>query len=688
MKCTKEYRLNYTERAKKIVDSLTLEEKVHLMSGSVDLVKLLQEMAENPELHYNDVPYPAGGIKDKGIPPLLFCDGPRGVVCGTGKSTCFPVPMLRGATFDVDLEERIGRAIGREIRAYGGNLFGGVCINLPYNPGWGRSQETYGEDSFHLGQMGSALVRGVQSENVIACIKHYAFNSMEISRFKVSVDCDKRAEREVFLSHFKDCIDAGAACVMTAYNLYKGIHCGHHDYLVNKVLKEEWGFDGFVISDFVWGIRDTVEAANGGMDVEMPGTIYFGDKLVEAVRKGLVPEERINDAALRIVRTLLAFTEADDKEYDQSVIGCDEHIALALEAAEKGITLLQNRNNVLPFDRDKITRIAVFGRLADKEVTGDFGSSRVYPKYVVTPLQGISKAAPGAEVIFDEGKDLERARKLAREVDAVVFVVGYDHNDEGEYVPEDIVGGGTNFKGGDRRDLGLHRDEIELIKAVGPENRNSVVVLLGGNMIMMTEWKDYVSAILMAYYPGMEGGTAIGRIIFGDVNPSGKLPFVVPYKEEHLPQVNWDTTYQYYGYYHGYAKLEKEGITPLFPYGFGLSYTTFKIEDAKFGVEDGQVVAQCRITNTGNREGAEVLQMYVGFKNSKVDRPVKLLRGFKRVELKPGESKEVIISCPIEKLCWYNPVTNNWELEKMDYEVYIGTSSDNRDLLQGKISLS
>lgn len=688
MKCTKEYRLNYTERAKKIVDSLTLEEKVHLMSGSVDLVKLLQEMAENPELHYNDVPYPAGGIKDKGIPPLLFCDGPRGVVCGTGKSTCFPVPMLRGATFDVDLEERIGRAIGREIRAYGGNLFGGVCINLPYNPGWGRSQETYGEDSFHLGQMGSALVRGVQSENVIACIKHYAFNSMEISRFKVSVDCDKRAEREVFLSHFKDCIDAGAACVMTAYNLYKGIHCGHHDYLVNKVLKEEWGFDGFVISDFVWGIRDTVEAANGGMDVEMPGTIYFGDKLVEAVRKGLVPEERINDAALRIVRTLLAFTEADDKEYDQSVIGCDEHIALALEAAEKGITLLQNRNNVLPFDRDKITRIAVFGRLADKEVTGDFGSSRVYPRYVVTPLQGISKAAPGAEVIFDEGKDLERARKLAREVDAVVFVVGYDHNDEGEYVPEDIVGGGTNFKGGDRRDLGLHRDEIELIKAVGPENRNSVVVLLGGNMIMMTEWKDYVSAILMAYYPGMEGGTAIGRIIFGDVNPSGKLPFVVPYKEEHLPQVNWDTTYQYYGYYHGYAKLEKEGITPLFPYGFGLSYTTFKIEDAKFGVEDGQVVAQCRITNTGNREGAEVLQMYVGFKNSKVDRPVKLLRGFKRVELKPGESKEVIISCPIEKLCWYNPVTNNWELEKMDYEVYIGTSSDNRDLLQGKISLS
>jgi len=688
MKCTKEYRLSYTERAKKIVDSLTLEEKVSLMSGAVSLESMIKDMMENPERHYNYIPYRAGGIEEKGIPPLLFCDGPRGVVCGTGKSTCFPVPMLRGATFDVELEERIGRAIGKEVRAYGGNFFGGVCINLPYNPGWGRSQETYGEDSFHLGQMGSALVRGVQSQNVIACIKHYAFNSMEISRFKVNVECDKRTEREVYLSHFKDCIDAGVASVMSAYNRYKGVYCGHNDYLLNKVLKGEWDFDGFVISDFVWGIRDTVEAANGGMDVEMCCTLHFGEKLVKAVRDGLVPEERINDAALRIVRTLLAFTEADDNSYDESVIGCDEHIALALEAAEKGITLVQNKNSVLPFNRDKISRIVVLGRLANEEVTGDFGSSRVYPRYVVTALQGISNAVPGAEVIFDKGEDIEHAKRLAKEADAVVLVVGYDHNDEGEYISENEVDSYTGAIGGDRRDsLGLHREDIDLIKAVGPENRNSVVVLIGGNMIMMTEWKDYVNAIMMAYYPGMEGGTAIARILFGDVNPSGKLPFVVPYRESDLPQVNWDTTEQYYGYYHGYAKLEKEGIKPLFPYGFGLSYTTFKIENAEFSVDDKKVTAKCKITNTGERDGAEVVQMYVGFKNSKVDRPVKLLRGFKRVELKAGESKEVSISCPIEKLCWYNPETNNWELEKMDYEVYIGTSSDNDDLLQGKITL-
>lgn len=229
MKCTKEHRLSFTEKAKKIVDSLTLEEKVSLMSGSCTLQDMITEMQENPDAHYNHKPYRAGGIEEKGIPPMLFCDGPRGVVCGMRKATCFPVSMLRGASFDIELEEQIGEAIGREVRAFGGNLFAGVCINLPYNPGWGRSQETYGEESFHLGEMGKALIMGVQEENVLACVKHYAFNQMEVSRFKVSVDCDKRTEREVFLPHFKKCVDAGAASVMSSYNLYQGVKCGHHN---------------------------------------------------------------------------------------------------------------------------------------------------------------------------------------------------------------------------------------------------------------------------------------------------------------------------------------------------------------------------------------------------------------------------------------------------------------------------
>lgn len=689
MKCTKEYRLKHTKQAQSILDNLTLEEKVSLMSGKISLQNEMRYMEEDPDnKHYNYIPYPAGGIEKVNLPPMLFCDGPRGVVCGNGKSTCFPVSMLRGASFDTELEEKIGHAIGKEIRAFGGNLFGGVCINLPYNPGWGRSQETYGEESFHLGQMGSALVRGVQEEDVIACIKHYAFNQMENARFKVSVDCDKRTEREVYLAHFKDCIEAGAAAVMSSYNLYKGTHCGHHDYLLNQVLKKEWDFDGFVMSDFYWGVKDTVEAANGGQDMEMAHTRYFGDKLVQAVKEGLVSEEKINEAALRIIRTLLAFTSEYDKRIDDSVLACKEHISLALESARKGITLLQNNHEVLPLDKKNVKKLLVLGELGKSEPIGDHGSSWVRPPYVISPVQGIEMVSPNMEVVFDKGDDLEQAKQLAKQADVVVFVVGYDYDDEGEFVSEDEAEGYTGSMGGDRKhSLGLHQNEINLIKTVGPVNQNSIVVLIGGNMIMMTEWKDSVSAIIMAYYPGMEGGRAIGEILFGEVNPSGKLPYVLPYKEEELPKVDWDATYQYYDYYHGYAKLEKEGKKPLLPYGFGLSYTTFEVSDASFKKDDNHIMASCRIKNTGKMEGTEVLQMYVGFTNSSLDRPAKLLRGFVRVFLVPGEEKQVKISCPIEKLSYFNERTNQMELEHMEYEIYVGTSSKNEDLIMGIINL-
>ena len=689
---TKEQRLAYTSKAQEIVDQLSLEEKVYLMSGNMTL----KDMGEEAEkgLHYNEEPYVAGGNKRLGVPEMKFVDGPRGAVSGN-RGTTFPVPMARGAAFDVELEERIGVAIAEEIRAHGGNLFGGVCINLPRNPGWGRSQEVYGEDSFHLGALGSALVKGVQSKNVIATVKHFAFNSMENARFKVNVTADKRTEREVYLAHFKDTIDAGAASVMSSYNKYQGSYAGHNDYLLNQVLKDEWDFDGFVMSDFIWGVKDTVEAANGGMDIEMNDTKYFGDNLVEAVKNNQVSEEKINKAALRIVRTLLSFTEADDSEYSKDLIGSKEHIELALEAAEKSMTLIKNDNNVLPLSKNKVKRIAVIGKLGNAENTGDHGSSRVYSEYVVTPLEGIKKLVPNIEVVFEDGEDLEKAKEAAKTSDVVLFVVGYDYNDEGEYINNDqdhnkitSIGNFDESEGGDREgSLGLHEDEIQLINEIGPLNKNSVAVLIGGNMIMIEDWKENVSSIVMAYYPGMEGGTAIARTLFGDVNPGGKLPFVIPTKESHLPQTDWDAEEITYEYYHGYAKLEKEGNKPSLPYGFGLSYTTFDISNATFDVVDDFIVASVEIENTGNYQGDEVVQLYLGFNNSRVDRPVKVLRGFKRLSLKSGEKQTVTISCPIEKAKWFNPETNNWELEHMNHEVYIGTSSSNDDLIKGKVTL-
>ena len=694
MKATKAYRLSLTEQAQKIVDQLTLEQKVWLMGGNVDFTAMtpetmaaMGEMMQGPENHYNVTPYDAGGLPEHNVPPMLFCDGPRGVVCGNWKSTCFPVSMARGATFDPALEEEIGHCIGREVRAYKGNLFAGVCINMPYNPGWGRSQETYGEETYQIGQMGAALVRGVQDEDIIACVKHYAFNDMENARFKCSVTCDQRTEKEVFLPHFKDCIDAGAASIMSSYNRYNGVHCGHNKYLLTEVLKGDWDFDGFVMSDFVWGVKDTVEAANGGQDMEMMFTMFFGQKLIKAVQDGFVPEERINDAALRIVRTMLAF-DKDHKEYDESVIGCPEHIAVARKAAEESITLIKN-NGVLPLKRGDVKKIAVIGKLADKPNLGDQGSSWVRPPYTVTALEGIAKASPDCETVFDDGSDLERAKKLAAGADAVIFVVGYNYDDEGEFVTaeaEDNYTGGA--LGGDRKEsLGLHADEIELLRQVGPVNPNSAAVLIGGNMIMMTEWYDCVNAILMAYYPGMEGGTALAEILYGDVNPSGKLPYVVPYKESDLPYVDWEATDQYYEYYHGYTRLEKNGVKPLVPYGYGLSYTTFEIAKPSVAVDGDKLVVKTTVTNTGSVDGDEVVQMYVGFQNSKVDRPVKQLRGFQRVSVKVGETKEVTITTPLEKLTWYNPSYRRWELEKMEYPIYVGSSADDADLKATSISL-
>ncbi|MEH7419280.1 glycoside hydrolase family 3 C-terminal domain-containing protein [Neobacillus drentensis] len=674
-------RLTYSEKAQKIVDQLSLEEKVWLMSGKISFREVREAIKKQSEYHYNYVPYPAGGLPDYDVPPMLFCDGPRGVVCGTGKSTCFPVSMLRGASFDTELEEKIGHAIGQEVLAYGGNLFAGVCINLLYHPGWGRGQETYGEESFHLGEMGGALTRGVQDEGVMACIKHYAFNQMENSRFKVNIDCTKRTEREVFLPHFKKCIDNGAASFMTSYNKYKGTYCGHHDYLINQVLKTEWGFDGFVMSDFVWGVKDTVEAANGGQDMEMCCTKFYGEALVDAVNNGSVPMSKIDEAALRIIRTILAF-EVSKGIVETDCLGNREHIQLALQSAREGITLLKNNSNVLPFDKKKTKKVVVIGKLAQKECIGDRGSSEVHPAYVVTPIKGIVDVANHSEVTYYDGNDLNHCKRLAEKADAVIFVVGYDYHDEGEFVAEDKNDVYTGAVGGDRvSGLGLHAKDIELIKQVGPVNKNTAVVLIGGSMMMVEEWEDSVDAIVMAYYPGMEGGTAIAEILFGDINPSGKIPYVVPKRESDLPKITWDTDSQYYDYYHGYTKLEKEGIEPRYPFGYGLSYTTFKVEHLEVDQDDTQFMIECDVTNTGNRYGEEVIQLYVGFRNSSVDRPVKILRGFKRTKLMPGQTERIRITCNKEELCWYNEETGSMEFEHMEYDLFVGTSSDAKDLI-------
>jgi beta-glucosidase len=666
------------QQARSLVDQMTTEEKVQMMTPVLKSnLKFILELISDGQ-KYNHRAYQAGGNERLNIPTMRFFDGPRGLV--SGEATCFPVSMARGATFDRDLEMRVGEVIGKEIRANNGNYFGGVCINLLRHPAGGRAQETYGEDSYLLGQMGTSLMRGVQKHNVMACIKHYAVNNQENTRFSVNVEADERVLREVYLAHFKECVDKGAASVMGAYNLFRGDHCCESPHLLRTVLKEDWGFKGYTISDFLWGIRNTELAANAGLDVEMPAAEDYGEKLVEAVNKGKVSEEVVDESAFRVTRTVLKFETAPDplSDYPENLIGSQKNIALALEAAEKSMVLMQNKNDVLPLDKNKMKNILVVGTLANAENIGDHGSSRVRPAFVATPMQGFENLY-GENLAFTyvTGEDVEEAKEIAESSDAVIFVVGYNHDDEGEYVDA-----GGIIPGGDRKSIRLHENESNLLQEIGPLNKNSVAILIGGSAIIVEEWKEKISGIIHAFYPGMEGGTAIAKTIFGDNNPGGKLPFTVASDESHYPEFDRLATEVTYDRYHGYIKLDHDGNKAAFPFGFGLSYTTFLQDSAAVLVEDDAIVVSLNITNTGNIAGDQVVQLYVGFDNSQVEREHKLLKGFERVSLNPGETQRVKISCPLDKIKWYNPATGSWELEKMEYQVYVGSSSDEDDLIE------
>ncbi len=665
----KQIRLSYDAKAREIVDQMTLDEKILLMSGKVSLLRLgLHTFLRKG---YNHIPYPAGGNERLGLPELLFCDGPRGVV--PGNNTCFPVTMARGASFDVELEEKVGDIIGKEIRATGGNFFGGVCVNLPYNPGWGRSQEVYGEETMHMGKMAAALVRGVQYHNVIACVKHFAFNSMEISRFKVSVTADKRTEREVYLHHFKKAIEAGAAAVMSAYNRYQGEYCGHNQYLLRDVLKGEWDFDGCVVSDFIWGIRDTAGGVNGGCDVEMCNRNFFAPARVKkAIRAGKVAEESIDESALRIIRTLLAFTDASDPQaYPSALSGDEEHLRFSQEVAEKSAVLVKNAGDTLPFIEKQIKSVVLVGDLAKTENTGDHGSSwvkRTRADNLVTVMQ---ERLGRENVHFLDAGEAFQSIEILKQADAVIFVAGMRHSDEGEYISA------SSKQGGDRLSLRLHADEEKMLDELGSINQNTVVVLIGGNAIILDPWIKNVPAVLMTFYPGVRGAAATAKLLFGDANPSGKLPFAIARQESDYPAVNWDADEQHYDYYHGYTKFDKEGVTPRIPYGFGLSYTSFALRNARVkAASKDRVTFLVQVENTGKRHGGEVAQLYVSWNGSAVDRPVKQLMDFGKAYLDPGQSAEIELAVQKEDLAYYDETRKAFVTEDIDYAAYISNSSD------------
>lgn len=664
--CSKEVIRAFVEE---VIGSLTVEEKIGIMSGQVTEQKLLDDLFLIE--HYNVKPYPTMAVERLGLPNVRFVDGPRGVVAGS--ATCFPVSMARGATFDRELEEEIGKVIGAEVRAVGGNYFGGVCINLPRNLRWGRAQECYGEDQYHQGEMGAALTRGVQSQNVMACIKHFALNSIENARFKADVQISKRTLHEVFLPHFKRCIEEGAASVMGAYNKVLGEQASESSFLLRDILRDQWGFEGFTLSDFLWAVHDGVKAVKSGMNIEMPCFCHYIEDLPKALEDGRLEMADLDEAVGYILRTILYYeTRKDPQEYNENMLACDRHIEVAGRAARESMVLLKNEGKILPLDKEATEKIVVLGVLGDIENIGDHGSSKVHPYYTVTPFKGLMKKMPRAQILYNDGKDIEQAKKLAADADAVVIVAGYIHSDEGEFLADrsDIA-----EMGGDRVSMRLHQRDIDLIEGVKGICKNTVVSIVGSSAILIDEWEKDIPAILFSFYSGMEGGNALADILFGDVCPSGKLPYTVAYSEEDYPYFDPDCEEIEYEYYHGYCKMEKEGRKVLYPFGYGLSYTEFTCGKPEILVFANTAKISVLLKNTGTVKGAEVVQLYVGCEGSRVDRPVKLLKDFARVELMPGEETKVSLSVSKESMAYFDEEQDTFVTEDIKYIAYIGNCS-------------
>lgn len=649
-------------RARELVAAMTLEEKTTLMAGRLD--------PKNRPRPGHMFPNPTPGCPRLGIPGFQFMDGPAGVRYEK-VATCFPAGIGRGASFDTALEERVGEAIGYEGRALGANLFGGVVVNLLRHPRWGRSQETFGEDPHHLGAMGAAVIRGVQ-KHMMATAKHYAGNSIENTRGFVDVRMSERTLREIYTPHFKACVDAGVAAIMSAYNKLNGEYCSHNQHLLREILKDDWKFQGLVMSDF-GAVHGTVPAIKAGLDLEMPQVKYYGPKLRAAVEDGRVPVAAIDEACLRLVRTMLRFGVFEPANLDRSAVAGPAHAALSRESAEKSFVLLKNERAALPLDPTGVRKLALIGPFASRLNLAGTGSSRMVPPYLVTPEDGIRELAPKVELVSDEGDKPWLAAQAAAGADAALVFVGLTEKDESE--------------GLDRRHLSLSVHHEELILTVAAANPRTIVVLSTGGALATENWIDRVPAALVAWYPGMEGGNALARTLFGLVNPSGKLPMVWPKSEAQLPSFNNFSLMVNYDSWHGYRYCDKKGLEPRFHFGHGLSYTRFAYANMRVKADTTGIRAMVDLTNIGGRPGDEIVFLFIGAPGKVVERAVKELKGFARVTLNPGETRTISFMVRREDLAYWDEAGHCWAFEPGEYRVYIGGSSRNTDLLNQKLNL-
>lgn len=660
----------------RLLTELTKAEKLGLLDGDVPFWEGLRSILCD---RYNRNPFVHGEVLRLGIPGIKFTDGPRGVVMGA--STAFPVSMSRGATWDLSIEEEIGQAIGLEGRAQGANYFAGICINLPRHPAWGRIQETYSEDPLLLGEFGLALHNGVKN-HMMTCVKHFALNSMENARFRVDVSVDDAALHEVYLPHFKRLVEGGVSSIMSSYNSVRGEFAGQNKELLTDILRDLWGFDGFVLSDFIFGLRDAALSLRNGLDIEAPFRQQRAQSLQHCLESDRLTWDEVDRACSRILKKQVEHVSTTGTTTpDSSVIFCEKHRNLSRKAAATGMVLLKNepvgQKPLLPIDASVTHRIAVIGRLANAANTGDKGSSAVFAPQVITAFEGIRDAFPRATVVLEDSDSAARAEAIAAKVDLVICLVGYNSTDEGEYVvpsfetnpellelfPEpvdkagremwDIVQGRKPAKpnasehdsivpgaGGDRKSLRLRDTDVEIITALDRANPNLVVAMVGAGAIIVEEWIDKVPALLMTWYSGSEGGHALGDVLLGTVDATGRMPFSTPTCESHLPHFDIDAAKITYDRWFGQRLLDRLQVSARFPLGFGLSYTSFALSDLEVqirhdGKQEKYLEVSTMIQNIGTRPGRFVGQVYGC---QAVDNfPARVLLGFQPIHLTAGQ---------------------------------------------------
>lgn len=685
-----------------LIKKMTLEEKVGMIHASSS--------------------FTSGGVPRLGIPELTTSDGPHGVRPEHGRDwqldknvydsgTYLPTGVCLAATWNPDLGYSFGKVLGSEASFRGKDVILGPGINIIRSPLNGRNFEYQSEDPYLVSRMAVGYIKGVQDQGVAACVKHYLANNQERWRNWINVEMSERALREIYLPGFKSAVqEAGVYTLMGSYNKFRGQWCTHNDYLMNQVLKKELGFKGLVMSD--WGaVHHTQQALWYGTDLEMGtdlsmlpnpnyGKFFMGDTVIALVRGGKLPEALIDDKVRRILYVMHK-TNMIGGTRKKGAYNTKEHQQTAAKVAEEGIVLLKNEGGLLPLDKTKIRTVAVIGYNAERTQSMGGGSSQVKAFYEVTPLQGIQKMvglsadiiyAPGYSIARGAGADglsISKAVEAASRADVAIIVGGWTHGynysvwSDNAYDAEDT----------DKPDMKMPFGQDQLIKAVLAANPRTVVVLMGGGPIDMQQWVGDAKAIVQAWYPGMEGGNALARILFGQVNPSGKLPMTFPKKLEDvgahaLGQYPGDTVNVYYydDIYVGYRYFDTWKVEPQFAFGHGLSYTSFAYSNLKVTPMGKKASVSFTLKNTGSREGAEVAQVYVRQERSALPRPDKELKAFRKVSLKPGEQRTITLTLDEEAFQYYSDVQNKWVLEPGNFEVLIGSSS--RDVrVSGKVRM-